>query len=433
MNTVLSLNTIAGFFTFLSPLFMAIFLLLKSRGQKIPTLWAYVCLSASIWGLGVFKFSFAQTEESFYFWWQVGYTGVIFSPPFYYHFVYTFLNLKRIYHKAILILSYCLAITFLIFNLFFKESFFGNFSNFWSMPGQFYYYNWLKNKSTIWIIFYVSFFWLLLGYSFFELIRFRNKAIGIKRSQFRYFILGSSIGWLGAELGFVPVFKINLQLYYSSLLIALYPLIMSYAIIKYRLMDIKVAITRAGLFIAIYTFVLGIPFAIAIWSKGWLIDKLGPSWWMMPLTLMAALATVGPFIYIYLQRMAEETLLREQRRYQESLKQASVGMTRIRNLRKLLDLITHIVTKTVRISYAAIYLYSEETNEYVLQVSRDKDRTPIPKLNSDNPLISWLIQKREPLIYEEIKRQMEDTKTLLINSWKRTCACLLRRWLSPVF
>jgi hypothetical protein len=208
---------------------------------------------------------------------------------------------------------------------------------------------------------------------------------------------------------------------------------MSYAIIKYRLMDIKVAITRAGLFIAIYTFVLGIPFAIAIWSKGWLIDKLGPSWWMMPLTLMAALATVGPFIYIYLQRRAEETLLREQRRYQESLKQASVGMTRIRNLRKLLDLITHIVTKTVRISYAAIYLYSEETNEYVLQVSRDKDRTPIPKLNSDNPLISWLIQKREPLIYEEIKRQMEDTKTLLINSWKRTCACLLRRWLSPVF
>ncbi|MCX5709263.1 MAG: ATP-binding protein [Candidatus Omnitrophica bacterium] len=124
---------------------------------------------------------------------------------------------------------------------------------------------------------------------------------------------------------------------------------------------------------------------------------------------MALLATVGPFIYIYVQRKAEDRLLREQRRYQDTLKQASMGMTRIRNLRKLLDLITHIVTKTVRISYAAIYLHNHETDEYVLQVSRDKGRIPLAKINGDNPLVKWLILKRDPLIYEEVKRQMEDT------------------------
>jgi signal transduction histidine kinase len=173
-------------------------------------------------------------------------------------------------------------------------------------------------------------------------------------------------------------------------------------------MDISVALTRTSIFVAVYTLVLGLPFAVAFWMKTWLIEILGPGWWMMPLGLMALLATVGPFIYIYVQRRAEARLLKEQRRYQQTLKQASLGMTRIRNLRKLLDLITHIVTKTVKISYAAIYLYNKESDEYVLQISRDKGRLSIPSMSSNNPLISWIVNRREPLLYEEVRRQAQE-------------------------
>ena len=92
---------------------------------------------------------------------------------------------------------------------------------------------------------------------------------------------------------------------------------------------------------------------------------------------------------------------------QQTLKQASVGMTRIRNLRKLLDLITHIVTKTVKISYAAIYLYNKELGEYMLQISRDKGRLSLPKISTSNPLINWFISHQEPLVYEEIKHRAQ--------------------------
>ncbi|MBU0710175.1 MAG: GAF domain-containing protein, partial [Candidatus Omnitrophica bacterium] len=197
---------------------------------------------------------------------------------------------------------------------------------------------------------------------------------------------------------------------YGTYLVAFYAIVVASAIMKYRLMDITVAITRAGIFIIVYTLVIGLPFAAAFRFKGPLIELLGASWWILPLSLMAGLATVGPFVYIYFQRKAEDTLLKEQRRYQSTLKQASIGMTRIRDLRKLLDLIAHIVTKTVKISYVAIYLYNQETNDYVLQVSRDKGRSPIPKLSSDNTLISWISVKRDPLIYEEVKRKWQDTR-----------------------
>jgi len=52
---------------------------------------------------------------------------------------------------------------------------------------------------------------------------------------------------------------------------------------------------------------------------------------------------------------------------------------------------------------------NEDADEYTVQVSRDKGRIPLQKIASDNPLIQWIVFKREPIIYDEIKRLMEDT------------------------
>jgi len=63
--------------------------------------------------------------------------------------------------------------------------------------------------------------------------------------------------------------------------------IVTYAILKYRLMDITIALTRAGIFAIVYTLVLGLPFWLGYATKAW-----------FPATSLAViLATIGPFIY----------------------------------------------------------------------------------------------------------------------------------------
>ena len=180
-----------------------------------------------------------------------------------------------------------------------------------------------------------------------------RRSTGFKKNQMRYILLATFIGWFGGATNYPLWYNIPI-LPFGNVLVSGYMIILAYAILRYRLMDIRVAITRTSIFVAVYSLILGVPFAVAVKFKNSLIDIFGSQWWILPLSLMAALATTGPFIYIYLNRKAEEALLKEQKRYQQTLKQASAGMTRIRNIRKLLDLITHIVTKTVRISYAAI-------------------------------------------------------------------------------
>jgi len=374
----------------------SIFIYIKRQRNLITKTFALMCISIGVWSLGLFLQVTATEKTWGLFWTRLLYVGVIFIPIFFLHSILVLLDLHKEKRK-ILIFCYTFALLFLPFTftkLFIKDVVPKVTFQYWEVPGPIY-------------PFIFIFFIACVTYALYLMFRMYRRVSAFKQEQIKYFLIGGIIGFTGGITIFLPVF--NIPLYpFGMYLVLLYPIIIAFAIVKHRLMDIRVAITRTGVFIAVYTVVLGLPFAVAIRLKEWLIAVAGAQWWMLPLGLMGLLATVGPFIYIFLERKAEDKLLREQRRYQQTLKQASLGMTRIRDLRRLLDLITHIITKTVRIAYAAIYLYNSENDEYVLQVSRDKGRVPVAKLTPDNPLISLITLKREPLIYEEVKRQMQD-------------------------
>lgn len=408
---------------------LAIFIIVKATKRPFSLACAIMAFAVSIWGLG--GSVIAILPESNYnlaiFWWQVAYTGVISIPVLYTHLIFSFLNLNK---RRLFIFIDVLACLFLFLNWYDNSRLF--LGNLRFVFNQFYWHDWIRSRSIIYLVFYISFYWLLVGYSTFQIFLHFNKEKGLRHSQLKYLIMFALIGWLGGEFNFLPDFHIDLYPYLNVLLVIYIPVFI-YATFRYKIIDVKIALTRAGIFVVVYTIVLGIPFVTAPILKDYFIDFLGSQWWMMPLILMALLATIGPFLYIYLQRKAEDQLLKEQRRYQNTLKQASVGMTRIRELRKLLDLIAHIVTKTVRISYAAIYLLNEDTNEYVVQVSRDKGRIPLSKISSNNPLIQWIMLRHDPLIYEEIKRMTEDTNNSVYKYAEENMRMLTASVIIPCF
>ncbi|MCM8782591.1 MAG: GAF domain-containing protein, partial [Candidatus Omnitrophica bacterium] len=413
-----TISSILGAFT---SLFIGFFVYFKNKKNLINITWLLLSLSVAVWSLGYSILISTTNKEVAILSRKFMDSGAIFIPSFWINFVFSFLGIVK-EKKGKLIISYLLSLILLTLN--FSPYFIEDLVN----KLNFLYYPEPRIGYYVFILHF--FFWVI--YSFCVLLKAYRISSSFRQNQIRYVIIGALLGFGGGGTAFLITFNIPIPPF-GLILFALYPIVIAYAIVKYRLMDIRVAITRTGVFVAVYTIVLGVPFAAAISFKNHLIRILGTNWWIAPLGLMAGLATIGPFVYIFLQRKAEEKLLKEQRRYQFSLKQAAIGMTRIRNLRKLLDLIAHIVTKTVKISYAAIYLYNPQTDEYVLQVARDKGRTPIPKLNSDNPLISWIMVKREPLIYEEVKRLIEDTNNITYKLLEENMSLLTASVIIPSF
>jgi two-component system NtrC family sensor kinase len=382
---------------------LAALLLFKSYSVLANRYWGFLCVCATIYGIGAFKFSTVLSKDIAYFWWQFAYIGVIFAPVMYVHFVDSYLKLNQ---RLLLRITYVFGFVFLILNFFFRDSFIGELKFSFN---EFYTIDWLARKNISWLIFYILFYWGLLLYSFSLLLLRYLRVPDSKKNQLKYLILGSLIGWLGPHGVYLSYFGVKLYPF-SNFLLAIYPLIIGYAIIRYRLLDITLILTRSTIFIAVYSLVLGIPFALAFGLRASLINVLSDNWWMIPLITSTVLATVGPFIYLYIQGRAEDKLLQEQRRYQSTLRQASAGMGKIKDLKRLVTLIVHIMTKTVRVEFSMVFLNDVHSKKFRLGAYRSSAARM--KFRSDlvyeSAVVQFLQETQNPIVYDEIKQRTQD-------------------------
>lgn len=371
---------------------IGVLLILRGKDKKISNIFGLTCLMASIWSLGGYVFSSTSSQEVAMVWWKIAHIGMVFTPPFFFHFICRLTGIRK---KNFITVFYLTALFFLA-NVFFSK----NFISLRYAFDQFYFIDWRINKSLTYLFFYILFYWCGLLYAFILLIRYYPKTSGVKRNQIKYILIGSIIAWLGPEGNFLLVFGIPYLFPYTNFFVIIYPLVFGYAIIKYRLIDIRVAITRAGIFLVLYALVLGLPFYFGYRTKSWFIST----------SFAVVLASIGPLIYRYLQRKAEEVLLAEQRHYQKILVQAAGGMTREHNLDRLCKLIVHIVKRTVKNEFAAIVVNDKSQKSYRLRALRDSSRRLGDfSFSHKHPLVNYFGKRKEPILYDELPRNVRNS------------------------
>lgn len=208
------------------------------RGRsKLHYIWGIFCISVAFWGFGGYKIAITQDIVKVDIWWRITHIGVIFIPVLFTHFVYLFLKIKN---KWLFISIYIAGIIFLAAD-FINGLFIANmrwvFNQFYydSPPGPFY------------IPFTALFFGLVI-FSHIKLWQGFRVASGIEKTQIKYFFIATFVGFIGGSLSFLPVYKIDLYPF-LNLSVFLYPLIMGYAILKHRLMDIKVVLRLSTVYL----------------------------------------------------------------------------------------------------------------------------------------------------------------------------------------
>ena len=233
----------------------------NSRGKKAVTLWGWTCITISLWGIGGLFATTMQDKNLSYLGWQFALVGTITIPTVYFHFVYTYCNLKC---RKFLISLYIASAVLLIINFFFKEWFFGDITYRFN---QFYYISWSKNSGYLYPIFYVLFYWLLLIASVSFLTRkFRKSSDQKIKNETKFVILSSFVGWIGGHADFLYVFQP--QIYPSlNFLIAIFALITVYAILRYNFLDIKIIIKKGLIYTALVTIISFIYICCAVISS----------------------------------------------------------------------------------------------------------------------------------------------------------------------
>ena len=379
-------------------LLFGIFCLVKNRTRRINQLWSLSSLMIAIWSFGLGMVVSADSFQSAQAWLVIHYLGAILIPPTFLHYTFELTEASARTKKQ-LFLWYPIFLSFLFLN-FFKQDLLVRVS---AHKPFFRYYT---DVAPLYYVYTVAFF-LCIAEAFMVQAQalFRKDVGQVRRLQLIYMLAATSFGFLGGATAFFPVFGWSI-FPWGMYFVILYPLLMTYAIVRHRLLDIQLVITRTGIFVLIYCVVVGIPAFLIFQMRGLLEQQLGVNWWLLPAGSFSLLSFIGPFIYMTVQRRAEAVLSREQKAYQQTLLQASRGMTLIKDLNRLLKLIVHILTKTIRITHARIFLWDSGSKQFICKAARgDHHKQGSHVIAEIAALIQHLRETKEPLVLEEIRIQ----------------------------
>ncbi len=383
---------LSGFFNGVTSFVLGVIVLLKNRRRNVNQIYFLFNLSITFWSIGYIFWPLSHTRESTLFWFQILHYGAVFIPVTYYHFV-LMLTEQLVKRRQSLTIGYLLALFFalLIPSRFFIRDMVPKFAlEFWAVPGVLYH-------------FFLLCFFTYVIMSLTLLWKEMARSGGRKRDQYRHVFLATLIGYAGGSTNYplwygIPIYPVG------NILVTLYVGIIAYAIVRYRLMDINLVVTRTAVFAMVYALVLGLPLGAALIWQTQLERLLGPRWWVWMWLVGAFLTTAAHYVNLYLQQKAEERLLAQQRRYQETLRQAAKGMTLVKDMGRLLNLVVHILTRTVKVGHASVWLLDRETDHFILRGMRGHNGVQLNDvIEGKHPLIGYLHKVKESVVEEELR------------------------------
>ena len=338
MNSSNFFYPLSGLINVITSAILGIIVLYKNRTNIRNITYALFCLSITVWGGFYFIWLTTDSREVALLCSRGFMAGAIFIPIFYLHHIFTLLGVSESKRRE-LFWIYMSGVTFLIFNMtpYYITGVVPTMSfKFWPTPGI------LFNVSlAIWL------FIVIYGVIF--IARAYRNSIGIKRNQMRYVLIAAIIGWSGGSTNFplwygIPILPVG------NILVSVYVIITAYAIINYRLMDIEVVVRKTVIFAGIFAFVFTVFAGITFLIQEFLITFLGDNVRYAILFFSVFLITIGirP-LERFLINITDNILFQRKYDYQKTLKEASEGMTLVTDMKKLLNLIVRVVSKSIRV------------------------------------------------------------------------------------
>src|SRR2546425_525550 len=207
--------------------------------------------------------------------------------------------------------------------------------------------------------FFGAYFISCLGYSLVLLYRKLHVLKGIEKLQVRYVFLGVSLPILGGTVTnlLVPLaFRSSKLSPYGPLFSLLLVAVIAHAIIRYRLMNIRLVIRRGVAYLITIVTASGV-FTVILWITSRLLLSTPhelPLWLELATVLLVAIAFQP--LKRHVQALVDRYFFREPYDYQRTVREISRTMAGILELQPLLSYACAVINRTVQPESIAVYI-----------------------------------------------------------------------------
>ena len=362
---------------------LGILVFFKKPKAVISRLFFIVTIVFGIWQFGTFMMFISFNDAAITFWDRFIYLGVVFMPALQYHFslLVTRSNITR---KVMLIIAYIFSVTFLFLS---RTDYF---------TSGVYHYRWGAHTiaQILHHFFLVFFFFYIFALLYNFYCHFRDSDLKSEKYRIVYFAVSFAILNLVGGMGYLPAYKISV--YPISLLAPLvFSILITYAILKYRLMDIRVAIKRSTIFSGV-VIIITATYALSAFLLGWVIFG-GVYTFQSQITIGLIVAVLVAFgfkpLYEWLKRITDTFLFKGEYLPHELMADISDVLSRTLDLDKVISILKEQIGRALRVKKMEVVVLEED----------------IQKTNKSlKKIISHFKKQREVLVLDEIKKKQED-------------------------
>jgi len=356
-----------------------------NRSHHVNRLWSIFCVAVSLWGFGGLLVGSTRDPNLALWWWRLAYIGVIFIPVLFYHFVVAFLGLRR---PKSLTAVYVAGICFLLAD---ATPLFMPYVR-WVF-GQFYYVSPPGILYPPFVLFFVG----MVTASHIDLWRsLRHTKDLLRRLQVRWFFLATVLGFLGGTTCYLPVFGVDLYPY-GNFTVPLYPVIMSYAIVRHRLLDIEVVVKRTLVFAGLVASVVTVVSLVAFVSQDVLARFVEIPKWLSNVLAAAIIAGLYGPLRNRLVNATDRYLFQKKYDYKILLKKfTDEAMVMVADLKQLVQTTVNTLAETVKLDNCSLLLLERDKRTYELVAAKGTNGRLLA-LEEHEPFITFLRETHEPI------------------------------------
>ncbi len=390
---------ITGLINALTSIILGSFVLFKNSKNYVNIKYAFFNFMVAIWSFGYFFWLISKSPSLSLFCAKILISGAIMIPVIFLDFVVSWVKLHK-KHESYLLFSYILSFIFLILN-FLGYLIVGvekrNIFLYWPVP-------------SILFHFFLLFFLINAVYACYLLWVVLKRSTGGWRNQIKLVLIGMIIGYAGGVTNFFLWYNIQIPPFGNGLA-PIYMGMMTYAILKYRAMDIEVFIKKSLVFTGVFSVVLGVISLIFI-----LTQNLIGQFYEININLTLIICVLVSMVLYdptrkILINITDKYLFQKKYDYSKLLKDASMGLAKINSLKHQLKLISHFLTMRARISAVSIYMPKESGESFSLvEVRKNNNRfIEVEEIRCDSVIMRYLKSYKNTayIKYDEIMDMLD--------------------------
>jgi signal transduction histidine kinase len=378
-----------------------------TRFSRARCIFALYLFSAALWSMGSAMTHYGLGDTETCFWGRMIITAGTPMMIFYYHFVRKFTRQKI---DVWTFVGYAAALVTVILSsagVFLKGAF--------NVDGELFMY----------YVPYVEVGFILFAFTYLvaaavSLIRYYRQSMNpLERQRALYLMMGISAFALFSLFELIPS-SIDYPLAYAGG--AINALLITYAVLKYQLLDIRVVLKKglvySGLTVFLSTVYLMILYSVQLFFQ----NRLGYT----SLALAAVIAMMTAILFSplrdALQKVIDKVFYHNTYDYRQVLLSFSNKINNVLDLDELQQTILQPIVETMHVRQAALMFPEVGTGDFNTRYVRSSDSEELLsklRLSGDNPVVNWLGEKGEVLrmhlidILPQFKGMWEVEKTAL--------------------